>query len=178
MEDKKILRLLGDAGGTKLIPSKKFPGIRYMPGEDVWVNDLRKNRGGPVSFDLSTELTESAEAIRLAADALDRLDGLETDVRQYMKQVAANPSHSGHEALRAYLCRQKADAEAADSGGEPALDGLIDRLSLERLGSLTHRESRSQVFVMDFCLTRQYGDEILAVYLDRELRPFVIAVES
>lgn len=175
MEEKKILRLLGDAGGTKLIPSKKFPGIRYMPGEDVWVNDLRKSKGRPVSFDLTTELTESADAIRLAAEALDRLDGLETSARQYLKQIASNPAHSGHEALRGYFCRQK---DASDCGGEPALDGLIDRLTLDRLGGLTHEESQSQVFVMDFSLTRQYGDEILAVYLDSELRPFVITVES
>lgn len=179
MEKKKILRLLGEDGGTKLIPSKKFPGIKYMPGEDVWVNDLRKSKGEPVSFDLSTELTESAEAIRLAAAALDRLDGLETNAREYMKQIAADPAHSGYEVLRGFFGRrQGGGSDTAESGGEPALDGLIDRLTLERLGGLTDKESRSQVFVMDFSLTRQYGEEILAVYLDSELKPFVITVES
>lgn len=173
MKEKKILRLLGDVSGTKLIPSENFPGIRYMPGEDVWVNDLRKNRGPAVSFDLSTELTGNAEAIRLAAAALDRLDGLETNAREYMKEIAADPAHSGHEVLRSYFSRLPRTVS-----GDDELDRLIDRLTLERLGSSTHKELQSQVFVMDFSLTRQYGDEILAIYLDTELRPFVVAVEG
>lgn len=179
MKEKKNPHLPGESSRTKLIPSKKFPGIRYLPGEDVWVHDLRKNKGNPVSFDLSTELTESADAIRLAAAALDRLDGLEANAREYMKQIAANPAHSGYKILCAFFGgRQNGVTSAPDSGGEPALDRLIDRLTLERLGGLTHKESRSQVFVMDFALTRQYGEAILAVYLDSGLRPFVIAVES
>lgn len=177
MKEKEIRRLLGDAGGTKLIPSKEFPGIRYMPGEDVWVNDLRKNRGHSVSFDLSTELTENAEAIRLAAAALDRLDGLETKAREYMKEIAADPAHSEHGILRAYFSGRQKAVSAADRA-ESGFDGLIDRLTLERLGGLTDKKSRSQVFVMDFSFTRQYGEEILAVYLDGELRPFGVTVES
>lgn len=188
MKEKKILHLLGDTSKTALIPSKAFPTIKYRPAEDVWVDDLRKNRGEPLSFDLSMDLTKDAEAIKRAAAALDDLDGLEARAREYMKEIASNPKHTSYEALRAYFnlhgkinsagSEQTASPVNEKKGGGSELSALINQLTLARLGSMTHKELQTQVFIMDFSFTQQYGEEILAVYLDRELRPFVLSVES
>lgn len=182
MIEKKILHLLGDTGETALIPSKKFPGIRYTPAKDVWVNDLRKNSGQPLSFDLSMDLTKDAEAIKWAATVLDDLDGLEAHAREYMKEIASDPAHTSHEALRAYFgLHPKTDStNAVSEKNERGLElkSLIDQLTLARLGSEVHQELQTPVLIMDFSLTQRYGEEILTVYLDRELKPFVLSVES
>lgn len=188
MNEKKMLHLLGDTGKTALIPSKKFPGIRYTPAEDVWVNDLRKNRGQPLSFDLSMDLTKDAEAIKWAAAALDNLDSLEASAREYMKKIASNPAHSNHEELRAYFnqrqkgnvtnAEQTSSAVSEKNDNRPELESLIDQLTLARLGSQTHKDLKTPVLIMDFSFTQQYGEDILTVYLNRDLRPFVLSVES
>lgn len=182
--EKKISQLLGYTDNTKKIPSKKFPGIKYVPGEDVWVSDLCKNRGNPVSFDLSKELTIDDNAVQLAAEALDRLD--ETGARKYMKEIAEDPTRQGYDALCGYfdLCMAKTSVDTGQDGAHEIhcngnnLASFIDQLTLDRLGSFIHKKLASPVFIMDFTFTGQQIEELLTVYFDANLRPFNLTLES
>lgn len=177
----KISQLFGYTDSTKRIPSKKFPGIRYVPGEDVWVSNLSKNGEKSISFDLSKEITADGEAVKLAGEALDRLE--ENGARKYMKEVAADSANQGYDALRGYFELHAAgNASLGDAGGEkkPAnfLADFVDQLTLERLGGVMRKNQKTPVFIMDFSFSGRQRGELLAVYFDTSLSPFNIAIES
>ena len=117
---------------------------------------------------------------------MDRLEEVERNVKEQLKESMANGEHEYHELVCDFfqMHRQELDDETLENmlGVERAEEltnlEMLERLYIKRLGSSIDEEWNQQVFILDFSFNPEYTDELLVVFLSRSATVLSITHES
>jgi len=181
---------------AKQIPSTKFPGLEYTPGNDIWIDNLMPDNNIPFYFHISEKITQNEAAIARAAHALDHMDELVNKARAHLRDIIQSKTDPHYELLHDFFDFHllEMDEESLEEmlGIEQQPETLselemVDLLMLKRLGSGLgegwlgrnfKKEQEEQIFVMDFTFNPEYTDQLIVVYLDANENILTISHES
>lgn len=166
-------------------PSVAYPGLRFMPGEETWFDELDlPEQVEPFDFLLDQQVTQDDVNVQKAARFLDQIKQHYQEALAYVKAVVADEAHADHQSLASFvdfhlteldLQSQQAIFEVEDVH-DLSLDDVTEYLLLVGVSAYMHMypsaegEKPGLVFVMDLSLDPEYSDEILAVYFDADFR--------
>ncbi|WP_289140736.1 DUF2004 domain-containing protein [uncultured Brevibacillus sp.] len=180
---------------TKQIPSTKFPGLEYTPGNDIWINNLMPDNKIPFYFHVSEKITQNEAAVARAAHALDHMDELVNKAREHLRDIIQSKKDPGYtllhdffdfhllemdeESLKEMLVTEQpetlSDLEMVDL---LMLRSLGSGLGEGWLGSNFEKEQKEQIFIMNFTFKPEYTDQLIVVYLDANENMLTISHES
>ena len=162
--------------------SKKYPDITYDEGKEIFLSPDQS--GLPFWFDVEGPLTEDDAAMAAVAEALDELDALEKNAKEFLKSVLASEEDENYDEVSYFMefHRDEVDPDTAaklfpvDDPSALAFTEMVDYLRLNRFGSFL--DDGSQGFIMDLCFNPEITDELMVIYFNADKQIVNVAHES
>lgn len=167
-----------------LLNSKKFPNIKYDPGDELFYTPEEINI--PFYFDVDEELTNSLEYMDNISLFLDDIEKIKLNIITYIHEKIEKENTTEYDVIRFFLeiyneeNYGKEDLRkvlGVDNIENVSLHEKIDLLKINRVGSLLLEEG-TQGFIIDFSFNMEYTDELLVVYLNLNREIVKITHES
>lgn len=164
--------------------SKKHPDIQYQKGEELFLSP--DESGLPFWFDVDNTLTEDDDAMAAVAVALDEVDILEKNAKEFLKNVLSDEDDENYEIVSYFMEFHRDETEPdvvsklfpADDPAKLSFDKMVDYLRLNRFGSIIDDDTNCQSFIMELNFNSDITDELMVIYFNLDKQIYYIAHES
>lgn len=163
--------------------SKKYPGITYEKGEELFLSP--DESGADFWISLHGDLTGNDRAMEIAAAALDDVQELEQKAKAFVKAVLADEGHERYDIVSGFMEFHKEELDSDTlreifSVHDPdalTFDEMAGKLKMTAFSSDIDEEEQP-VFITDLSFGKDFSDELLVVYFDSSQEIFRISHES